>query len=117
MVKCKCENTYFARVNVNQFKGTGGGLHMSMHEIEPDHDIKIYQCINSKCGLYMMPPLNYFSSTEEDKELYAMIQGALEGKIIKPKIKHKPRRIQAGTAAFVGGESDSDNDGKFIPVG
>jgi len=49
-IKCKCGNTYFARVMINQFKEHGASLYMSMHEVEPDHDIKIYQCLC--CKLY-----------------------------------------------------------------
>lgn len=116
VVKCKCGNPHFARVNVNQFKDNAASLHMSMREVEPDHDIRLYQCINSKCNKYMMPPINYYTSTEDDKELYAIIQGALEGNIIEPSPKHKPKKIHAGTAAFIGGENDPESDGKFIPV-
>lgn len=115
-VKCKCGNTYFARVTVNEFKDNAASLHMSMHEVEPDHDIKIYQCINSKCNRFMMPPINYFNSTEDDKELYTIIEGALEGNIVKKKAKHRGGRLHSGTVSFVGGENDPDSHGKFVPV-
>ena len=116
VVKCKCGNTYFARVSINQFKDNAASLHMAMHEVEPDHDIKLYQCINGKCNSFMLPPINYFNTTEDDKELFSIIEGAIQGEIIQPKTKHKGRRIHAGTVAFVGGEKDPDSHGKFVPA-
>ena len=114
LIKCKCGNTYFARVQINQFKDNPTSLYQDLHEAEPDHDIKIYQCIS--CNKYMLPPVNYFNSTEDDKELYNIIAKALEGEIVEKKPKYKSRRVAPGTAQFVGGEKDRDNDGKLVPL-
>ena len=113
-VKCKCGNTYFARVSVNQFKDNSAGLHRSMHEVEPDHDIKLYQCIC--CKSYMLPPIDYFTSTQQDKELYGIIQDALAGKVTPPKPTHKGKPIHRGTVGFVGGEDKPEENGKFIKL-
>jgi hypothetical protein len=116
-VRCKCGNTYFARVSVNQFKNNAVTLHSSMHEVEPDHDIKIYQCINTKCGQFMMPPINYYNTAEDDKELYTIVKGAIEGEIIEPKPKHRAGKVHPGTVSFVGGDNKPEEHGKFVPVG
>jgi len=115
-IKCKCGNTYFARVLVNQFQDHPASLHSPMREVEPDHDIRLYQCL--LCKSYMMPPMNYFNSTEEDKELYAILQAALEGKVLEKKTKHKPKRVHSGTVSFVGGDREDapESHGKFIPA-
>jgi len=113
-IKCECGNTYFARVKINQFKDNATSLYGSLHEVEPDHDIKIYQCIC--CDKYMMPPVNYFSSTEDDKELYNIIEQALLGKIVEKKPKYRGRAIHPGTARFVGGEKNRENEGKIVPM-
>ena len=81
---------------------------------DSDHDIKIYQCIC--CKTYMMPPMDYYTSTEEDKELYNIIAEALNGKIVEKAVRHRVKPIHSGTVAFVGGENNPDNDGKFIPL-
>lgn len=113
-VKCKCGNTYFARVTVNQFKDNAVGIHRSMHEVEPDHDIKLYQCIC--CKSYTLPPIDYFTSNETDKELYQIILDALSGKVTQPLPKHKSRPIHRGTVGFVGGENKSEENGKFVKL-
>lgn len=113
-VECKCGNSYFARVIVNQFKENSVGLYRSMHEVLPDHDIKIYQCIG--CKSYMLPPIDYFTSTEDDKELYSIILDALAGKVTKRKPKFKSNRVPRGTVGFVGGESNPDDAGKFVKL-
>jgi hypothetical protein len=114
IVKCKCDNTYFARVSVNQFKDNSAGLHRTMHEVEPDHDIKIYQCIC--CKSYMLPPIDYFTSTEQDKELYKIIGDALAGTVTKPSTKHRGKPIHKGTVGFIGGQNNPEQDGKFIKL-
>jgi len=63
-----------------------------------------------------MPPVSYFSATEDDKELFLIIEGALSGKVIEKKTKFKNKRIHPGTVAFVGGEKNPEENGKFIPV-
>jgi len=113
-IKCKCGNPYFAKVSINQFRDMPTNLHASLHEVEPDYDIRIYQCIC--CKNYMMPPVNYFNSTENDKELYSIIESALKGEVVKPRGKFKGKRIQRGTAAFVNGENDTSNAGKIVPM-
>ena len=115
-VKCKCGNTYFAKVNVNQFTDYPVTLNSTMREVEIDHDIKIYQCIS--CSKYMLPPTNYHNTTADDKELYAIIDGALRGEVIEKKPRHRPKGIHAGTARFIGGEKvDDDKVGKLVPLG
>ena len=116
VVKCKCGNTYYAKVAVNQFRDNSVNLHTSMHEVDVDRDIKIYQCMNSECGKYMMPPLNYYGSTENDKELYAIIEAALEGKVLEPKSKLRPKSLHPGTARFLEKEKDTVGAGTFTPV-
>lgn len=112
-IKCKCGNTYFARIQVNQFRDNPIDLYRSLHEVEPDTDIRIYQCI--LCKDYMLPPVNYFNSTEDDKELYNIIEKALEGKVVEKKPKFRTP-IHPGSARFVGGEKDQENNGKIVPL-
>jgi len=113
-IKCKCGNTYFARINVNQFKDNPTSLHQPLYEVEPDHDIRIYQCIS--CEKYMLPPVNYFSSTEDDKELYNIIGKALVGEVVEKKPKYRSNRVAPGNARFIGGEDDQENNGKIVPI-
>ncbi len=116
-IKCKCGNTYFARVQINEFHDQPTSLHQALHEVEPDHDVRIYQCIS--CKDYMLPPVNYFNSTEDDKELYHIISEALKGNVVDPKPRPKSGPLHPGTATFVGGESGNytESEGSFIPVG
>jgi len=98
-LKCKCGNTFFQKIYVNEFKDSPASLHTPLQEFDPDHDIRLYKCIS--CGKITMPPVDYFVSSEEDKEVYSIIENALDGKIIERKKPFRSKRIHPGTAAFV----------------
>ena len=101
-IKCKCGNTYFARVHVNQFKDFPASLHTPLHEEDPDNDMRIYQCI--ACSKYMLPPIHHMSTTEQDREVYHIIDQAIQGEIVEKKKLHRGRPIHPGTARFVENE-------------
>jgi hypothetical protein len=112
-VTCKCGNTYFEKINVNEFYDRTTDLYQQLPEVEVDLDIKMLRCI--KCGKYKLNTIDYYGASESDKKLYKRLLDIIEGREpkIEKNIEYGP--IQPGSMRPVKIKSgDPSNDGKFV---
>ena len=99
----------------NEFHDFPTNLHSSLQEIYTDYDIKVYKCI--ACKNYKLPPIDFYTSPNEDKDLYLTLEKAFEGKITEEEKYTRKTPIRPGTAQFVESmATDSANNGKFVPL-
>ena len=113
-LKCKCGNTYFAKVLVNQFNDLPTNLHSSLSEVDVDFDIKIYQCI--KCKEYILPPVSYYNMSDDLKKLYMKLTDIIAGKDVPEERPIRRKQVAPGSAEFLSFEpKDPSTMGKFTP--
>ena len=110
---CKCGNTFFAKVAVNEFHDRTTDLYQSLPEVEIDLDIKMYKCI--RCGEYKLSNIDYYGASTDDKKLYQTILDLIEGKDVVPERHNNYGPIQPGTMRpLKTRKGDPINDGKFV---
>lgn len=109
-LKCKCGNTLFDKVEVNEYHNFTTNLHTTMREVHVDFPAKIYRCI--LCNKYHMPPTDYFSMSASDQKMYERIKAALEGKVEGEDGK-EDKLIPMGGIGYVNDSTDPEDHGKF----
>jgi len=93
-IVCKtpgCGNTYFIKLEANEFYEHSRPMHQPLKEVDSDTNIKLYQCV--ACKQLFLPPIDYHSSTEEDQSVYKYLTEIIDG--IAPAEATKPMRKQA----------------------
>lgn len=109
-----CGNTFFAKVNVNEFHDYGGSLYNMLPEVVPATDVKAYQCV--KCGSITLPTLDW-STPDADRKLAKQILDIADGKDVKPETKmNRSTRPVPGYMTPVNDQRQSDpsQQGTFV---
>jgi len=109
-----CACTYFEKLRVNEFYDKATNLHSGLREVEVDSDIRIYKCI--RCRTIILPPVEYWNTSEDNKKVYLELQELIDGEKVKRKISERIRRTQPGNIDFIKNSvaDDPENHGKFI---
>lgn len=109
-----CGCTYFVKLYVNEFKDFAASLYTTLQEVDVDNDIKLYRCL--KCGEIMLPPVDHFSTSEEDKKIYKKLQVLIDGGTPEEEKGNTYRPIHPGTARAMSQTNlvDPANHGKLV---
>lgn len=111
-IACNC--TYFEKVQINEFHDLPTNLTTGLREVEVDSFMYLYRCI--RCNNTILPPVEYYTTAEDDRKLYVKLQAHLDGEEIEVERSEYRERIQPGQVGFVKNSVKDNpvNHGKFL---
>ena len=112
---CKCGNTYFKKVIVNEFHNYSGHMYGTLPEVDVDSNIILYECINNECRKIVMPTLDY-NTPQADRDLAKKLDSVVKGDVsVLQETLPRGRRPRPGEVTRQENlPSDPSQHGRFV---